>query len=255
MTPLRIGCVKYLNARPLIFGWPGEVDFDHPSALCRKLTGGDLDVAFVSSVQYLANPIFQIVDDVAVASDGPVESVFLALAGPLEQVEEVILDPASRASETLLRCLLSISRMRVQFLGPSDYTPITRTRARLLIGDQALRFRAQHAGKYEFRDLAQWWREISGIPFVFALWLIRPDYDDAPAIAARLRALRDANLRALDVLIAAETEFTPEFCQHYFRDCLRFSFGEREKQGLIRFRELCERQRILRPNTTPLRLV
>jgi len=25
---LRIGCVKYLNARPLIRGWPGEVDFD-----------------------------------------------------------------------------------------------------------------------------------------------------------------------------------------------------------------------------------
>jgi len=49
---LRIGCVKYLNARPLIYGWSGAVDFDHPAALCRKLEHGDLDVALVSSLEY-----------------------------------------------------------------------------------------------------------------------------------------------------------------------------------------------------------
>ena len=251
---LRIGCVKYLNARPLIYGWPGEVDFDHPSALCRKLANGELGVALVSSIQYLADPIYTVVDDVAVVSEGPVESVFLAHVGALDDVDEIILDPASRAAETLLRCLLAITRMRVRFLAPSDYTPMTRTRAQLLIGDQALRFRAEHAGEYEFRDLAEWWRELTGLPFVFALWLIRPEIEDAHALADRLRARRDANMRALDQLIAAENEFTPEFCQHYFRDCLRFSFGEREKEGLNTFRELCERHRILQPNETPLRL-
>ena len=46
---LRIGCVKYLNALPLIRGWPGEVDFDHPSALCQRVAIGELDVALVSS--------------------------------------------------------------------------------------------------------------------------------------------------------------------------------------------------------------
>ncbi|HEX8679323.1 MAG TPA: MqnA/MqnD/SBP family protein, partial [Chthoniobacterales bacterium] len=117
------------------------------------------------------------------------------------------------------------------------------------------RFHASHASEYEFRDLAAWWKEITGLPFVFALWLIRPEVENAREIADALRARRDENLRALDHLVAAETEFSPEFCQRYFRDRLRFGFGEREKEGLIKFRETCERHRILRPNAAPLRLV
>ena len=42
---LRVGCVQYLNAQPLIYGWQGPVIFDHPSSLCRQLAAGELDVA------------------------------------------------------------------------------------------------------------------------------------------------------------------------------------------------------------------
>ena len=75
---LRIGCVKYLNAQPLIHGWDEPVVFDHPTALCEKLSAGDLDVALVSSFEYLRDPIYSIVDDIAVAANGPVHSVFVA---------------------------------------------------------------------------------------------------------------------------------------------------------------------------------
>jgi hypothetical protein len=74
LRPLRIGCVKYLNARPLIRGWQGEVEFDHPSALCKRLANGELDVALVSS-SISAKPIYRIIDDVSISSDGPVYSV------------------------------------------------------------------------------------------------------------------------------------------------------------------------------------
>src|SRR5207248_11358760 len=77
---LPIGCVKYLNARPLIRGWASEVDFDHPSALCKRLADGELDVALVSSFEFLRNPIYRIVDDVSISSDGSVYSVFVAYA-------------------------------------------------------------------------------------------------------------------------------------------------------------------------------
>ena len=43
LKSVRVGCVKYLNAGPLIRGWPGNVEFDHPSALCRRLAAGQLD--------------------------------------------------------------------------------------------------------------------------------------------------------------------------------------------------------------------
>jgi chorismate dehydratase len=249
VTPLRIGCVKYFNARPLIFGWDGPVEFDHPSALCRKLANGDLDVAFVSSVEFLENPIYTVVDDVAVGSDGAVESVFVAYRGRFSDITEIALDPASRTSANLLRCLIAESGMPVRFTSEP-----TENGARLLIGDQAIRFREQHASDYEFRDLGAWWKEATGLAFVFALWLIRPEVENPRPIADQLRAKRDENLRSLDRVIAS-SEFAPEFSSHYFRDCLRFGFAEREKAGLIKFRELCQRHGILSAKSDPLRLV
>src|SRR6476660_2140836 len=104
---LRIGCVKYLNARPLIRGWPGEVDFDHPSALCKRLAKGELDVALVSSFEFLRNPIYRIVNDVSISSDGPVYSVVVAYRGAFSDIEEIELDPASETALNMLRCLLA----------------------------------------------------------------------------------------------------------------------------------------------------
>ena len=79
----RLGCVKYLNARPLIYGWPGEVRFDHPAVLCDLLAANQLDLALVSSFEYLRNPIYSIVDGVSIASHGPVYSVFVAHRGAI----------------------------------------------------------------------------------------------------------------------------------------------------------------------------
>src|SRR6059058_5586236 len=104
---LRIGCVKYLNARPLIRGWPGEVDFDHPSALCKRLADGELDVALVSSFEFLRNPIYRIVDEVSISSDGPVYSVVVAHRGDISEIKEIELDPASQTAVNLLSCLLA----------------------------------------------------------------------------------------------------------------------------------------------------
>src|SRR3982751_1791270 len=92
---LRIGCVKYLNAFPLVHGWGGDVEFDHPSVLCKRLASGDLDVALVSSFEFFRNPIYRIVDDVSISSDGPVYSVIVAHRGEFSDIEEIELDPAS----------------------------------------------------------------------------------------------------------------------------------------------------------------
>ena len=79
---LRIGCVKYLNARPLIRGWLGPVEFDHPSTLGKRLANGELDVALVSSFEFLRNPIYRIVDDVSISSVGKLQSIFCVAYSP-----------------------------------------------------------------------------------------------------------------------------------------------------------------------------
>jgi predicted solute-binding protein len=242
----RIGCVKYLNARPLIRGWPGTIDFDHPSALCQRLSDGELDVALVSSFEFLRNPIYSIVDGVAIASDGPVYSVFMASV-PGMSPGEIEIDPASRTGVAMLRYLMAErNQMFTELEMPADnLSALSNDRARLLIGDQAIRFRQKFGPSYEYWDLGHAWRVLTGLPFVYALWLIRPEVVAAKEIADSLRSMRDRNLAQLDRIIADEEEFGTDFCAHYYRNCLRFDFGEKEKDGLRFFGKLCVRHGLL----------
>jgi chorismate dehydratase len=242
LAAVRLGCVRYLNARPLIHGWSGQVHFDHPSALCRQLPAAELEVALVSSFEYLRNPIYSVVDRVAIASDGPVYSVILAHCGRVEQLREVVVDPASQTSVNLLRCLLGEQGMKVEFVSQGD---IRAERGLLLIGDQAIRFRQQSRGRHQFLDLGAEWKKATGKPFVYALWLVRPDCDGKLAVAEALRSLGQNNVENLRALIAAQPESIREFCEFYFRECLRFAFGEEEKRGFQMFGELCVKQKLL----------
>ena len=242
--PLRIGCVKYLNARPLILGGPAEVVLDHPSVLCAQLARGELDVALVSSVEFLRNPIYRIVDGISISSDGPVYSVVVAHVGEISAAEQIELDLAAETSGNLLRCLLSELKLRPRFVATST-SSLAKVRARLLIGDQAVRFRQQHGNEFQFWDLGENWQKLVGLPFVYALWLLRPEVVDPKSVADRLRALRNKNLADIDNLIAAEKEFDRGFCGRYYREHLRFSFGEREKKGLRTFQELCQKHDLL----------
>ena len=239
---LRIGCVKYLNARPLIHGWSGHVVLDHPSALCAQLARGELDVALVSSFEFLRNPIYRISEGISISSDGPVYSVVVAHRGKISDVKEIELDPAAETSGNLLRCLLGEMKLQARLVARSTSSSES---GRLLIGDQAIRFRQEHGDEFQFWDLGENWKRLTHLPFVYALWLVRPEVVDAKTIADGLRALRDSNLANLDSLIAREKEFDPAFCDRYYREHLRFSFGEPEKDGLRAFHQLCQRHELL----------
>jgi predicted solute-binding protein/REP element-mobilizing transposase RayT len=504
---LRIGCVKYLNARPLIHGWPGAVDFDHPAALCRKLERGDLDVALVSSLEYLRRPIYRIIDGVSISAHGAVYSVIVAHNEDLSCAEEIGIDPASETSVVLLRCLLrqrglnprlSVRNTDLQSVRPAelhsaesaatraesdaadsmsarrtgrrpvfrpfdehgelhrsrrnlphwqqegatyfvtfrladavpaslasqwrdelqnwrrfhpeplddearkeyrrrflqvredwldqghgscllrepknamivaealrhfdsqryyldafvvmpnhvhalvqplpdhslkeilrswksysarqinktlgrtgsvwmeesfdrivrDWTALVKCRDyiarnpekahlssgafilsleeklwntdlesvrpaelhsaesetadkmsagrtgqrpvfRLLIGDHAIRFRAEHGERYQYWDLAETWMQITSLPFVFALWLIRPEIENAKEIADALRRIRDHNLENLDDIVSTQSDVSPEFCRKYYQEHLFFDLGEFEKAGLREFHRRC----------------
>jgi chorismate dehydratase len=255
---IRLGCVKYLNARPLVHGWRGQVVLDHPAALCKKLAGGDLDVALVSSVEFLRNPIYRIVDGISISSDGPVYSVIVVHHGHIAGVKEIDIDPASQTSVALLRCLLAERGLDPQLIqaGESEQRLVDPAigQANLLIGDQAIRFRQMHP-EYEFWDLGEEWKRIVDLPFVFALWLIRPELSDAETVAGQLRALQDQNLGKIDNLIAQEKEFDAPFCRRYFSEHLRFTFGEAEREGLLQFQRLCVKHELLPEREISLDLV
>ena len=261
---LRIGCVKYLNARPLIHGWRGPVDFDHPAALCRKLEQGDLEVALVSSLELLRRPKYRIVDGISISSRGEVYSVIVAHRDKLAEVQQIELDPASETSVVLLQCLLAARRLSPQFLQDGapirtepdlrDLACVRPSRARLFIGDQAIQFRQQNR-EYRIWDLGEEWKKLTNLPFVFALWLIRPEVSSAGEIAHALRQLRDQNLQQLDDVISSHGNVSPEFCRKYYSQYLFFDFGEQEKAGLREFHRRCLLNKIDVAPDLPLNLV
>jgi hypothetical protein len=90
--------------------------------------------------------------------------------------------------------------------------------AALVIGDRAI---ASHSGTYALEwDLGQQWTEWTGLPFVFAMWIARPDVD-LHGVAAGLEAARSDGLARLES-IAAEAApsvgISSADCLSYLRD-------------------------------------
>jgi chorismate dehydratase len=212
------------------------VRFAHPAELAREMAAGELDVALVPIFEAFGTRPYLLADGVAIASDGPVYSVYLAHQGPLEAVETVALDPASLTSVHLLQILLAeFHGLRPKCMGSAPPEP---DGARLLIGNQAIAFRRDAGPEWRFLDLGEEWRRQTGLPFVFAAWLLRPEVPE-PALAAReFRALKEAGARRLEEVLAEETD---AFARTYLTEHIRFDLGPREKEGIELFRALAQR--------------
>ncbi len=253
LSALRVGCVQYLNARPLIHGYAGPVVFDHPSGLARDLASGALDVALVPTFEVLRHPRYLLADGVAIASDGPVFSVFLAHRGPLAAVRSIALDPASLTSIHLLQVLLAeYHGLRPRLLELPAYP--AEADALLLIGNQAIDFRERDAGVHQLLDLGEEWQLRTGLPFVYAPWLLRADLPDAPAVAAELRELKEYGTARIPEIVRADAH-APALSERYLTQHIRFGLGPREKAGIEKFRELLARHGFIAETREPLRFV
>ena len=253
LSALRVGCVQYLNAKPLIHGYNGPVVFDHPAGLARDLAAAVLDVALVPIFEALRHPRYLLADGVAIASDGPVYSVFLAHRGPLAEVRTIALDPASLTSVHLLQVLLAeYHGLRPALLELAAFP--AKADAVLLIGNQAIAFRERDAGAHQLLDLGAEWQRCTGRPFVYAPWLLRADLPDAPAVAAELRALQRQGTACIAEIVRADPH-DPAFSERYLTEHIRFGLGAREKAGIEKFRELLTKHGFIAASGEPLRYV
>jgi len=202
-----------------------------PTQLNRMLMQGEVDVAPISSIEYARNAdSLRLLPRLCVSTEGAVDSIQLITRKPLEQVRSVAITPESATSVVLTRVLL----------GEVDLVPLEQPAdARMLIGDAALRSAFEDPTPHY--DLGRLWQERTGLPMVYAVWACRDGLDEG------LEELERAHLRAL-ALSRAEPEalarrasdeygWPAGFLARYFEK-LRYHFGPRERQGLLRFFEL-----------------
>jgi chorismate dehydratase len=182
---LRIGEINYLNCTP-IFAMLRErfADPDYrfvpgvPAILNQRLCSDEIDICPSSSIEYARHPgSYLILPGISIAAIGDVKSVLLLSPQPLEELNgaEIALTGESATSIALLKILLACrysftNSFRAATVGEQDGNPVGGPL--LLIGDSALRAAGQGHYRYVY-DLGRLWFEYTGLPFVFALWLVR----------------------------------------------------------------------------------
>jgi chorismate dehydratase len=227
-VPLRVAAIDFLNPAPLMW------DFHHPphatalaeryalhltapSQCAAELLAGRADLGLIP-IAALA-PELRIVPGCTIASLARVRSIQLISRVPLEQVRTVAADTASRSSvayaQVLFRHFLGTDP-RFQPAAADPEAMLTRADAALLIGDPALlaleRRPAIEAavGPCIWHDLAAEWNSRTGLPWVAAVWAVRPETVPTPGsrerLIADLNASRDHGLAHVEDLVA---EWTP----------------------------------------------
>jgi chorismate dehydratase len=244
---IRIGAVEFLNARPLTYGLDAEpwceVRFDVPSVCARLLHAGHIDVGLIPAIELLRGPEpYEIVAGPVVSCRGEVESVEVFSRVPVSEIRTLALDTNSRASVGLLRVLCArhfgIAPTFVD-MAPDLPTMLQHTDAALLIGDPAFDAPWQAMG-LERIDLGQAWWDMTGLPFVFAVWAARPGAL-TNVQAERLRQIRDQGLGAAEIIAADYAGGDPAGtarATRYLREIIRYDLDEDARRGLARYLEL-----------------
>lgn len=243
MTPVRLGAVSYLNARPLVQGLDRDPRFklraDVPSRCADLLHAGAIDLGLIPSIELLRGEGYRIVPDVAIASAGAVASVAIFSTCPIDRVRRLALDTSSRTSVALARVLCAERFGIAPALapaGPDLDRMLGQADAALLIGDPALFAHDERRGLLKI-DLGVEWAAHTGLPFVWAFWAGRPGAAD-PAVCRALAEARDRGLAAIPRIAADYGQGDPARtaqCEAYLRTNIEFVLTERHVAGLERF--------------------
>jgi chorismate dehydratase len=127
---------------------------------------------------------------------------------------------------------------------------------RLLIGNQALEFRLRHlADGTQFWDLGQAWTEWTGLPFVYAVWVIRRELPGAEMVAQAFRDAAALGVACAEKIAVEQVEFPKELALRYLTRHIRFGLGPEEEAGLERFSVELERGGHLPQGRRPLEFV
>ena len=246
---LRIGAVSYLNTKPLIheLAVAGEcaVELDLPSTLATRLSLGEYDAALVPVAALFQHPEWTLVSDACIACAGPVWSVKLCGRVPLAEARTIALDVGSLTSVILAKTLVAQERTARGFPGLESirFSPLELEAdwqaidcdAVLIIGDRAMR--SAPAQFVEVWDSGARWRQVTGLPFVFAAWAARPGADFGD-LARRLTAARERGVGAIEQIAGQSADrygLTRAQCRIYLEQHLHFYLGSQELLGLETF--------------------
>lgn len=261
---LKVGHIAYANCAPFFHylkevGFCGHIQAGVPSVLNAKLAQGKIDLSPSSTFEYGRNwRNYGLLPDLSISSCGPVQSVLLFASRPLENLAAVpvALTGESATSINLLRllclefygfplCEMTCNEQPVEEI-------ISAGGCGLLIGDRALKASMQIDAPYVY-DLGELWWQHTGLPFVFAMWIIHRDAigPKSQALSAfyfQLQKSLERALSDLDGLARQRPEAAwmgQERLAAYWRS-MSYGFTDQHRQGLENFFQLAVKYQLLK---------
>lgn len=283
MPVLRLSASSYSNTAPLVWSFlygqnHGKVELILDTAPARSaelLAQGRVDAALVPVIACQSIENVRLVPDVCVGAKEKVRSVALITKGEdLTQVRSVALDISSKTSVTLTKIIFR------EFLGfeplwidaaPDLEAMLTSADCALLIGDPALKLsvpqapllseegwpkagvvKAADGSALRFFDLAELWKQFTGLGFVFAMWMTREK-----DLKLDLASARDEGLAHIDEIVAnyeKEIKLPPGEFKTYLTENISYSVSDSMLGGMELYFRLAAQNGLIAENK-PLRFV
>ncbi len=262
--PFRLAASSYLNSAPLIWSFlngphRGRIDFVEamPARCAELLADAAVEGALVPVIEYQRIPCGFLAPNVCVGSRKEVLSVVLVSRNKrLENIRSVALDESSRTSATLVKVIFR------EFLqhepewttrAPRLEEMLEKNDAALIIGDPGMTFRRQGLNVW---DMANLWREHTGLGFVFAMWMVRDEVIER-ARMVDFAGARDEGVARIEEIVGDYQDKIPmrvDELRNYLTENIVFDVDESLENGLRLYFELAFKHRLIE-RVKPLRFI
>jgi chorismate dehydratase len=237
---IRVGAVSYLNTKPLLYGIENspvikEISLikEYPAKIADMLLADEIDIGLVPVAIIPLMKEHHIVTRYCIGCDGPVASVCMFSDVPIEEIHMVLLDYQSRTSVLLAEILFEKFWKRTpvfEAAGPDFYNRIRGNTAAVVIGDKAIQLRTDAPYVY---DLGDAWKQMTGLPFVFAAWISNKVLD--PGWVERFDQANAFGLENIKKVVSGEESGIKFDLNEYFTQFLSYDFDEKKQMGLNLF--------------------
>ena len=183
---IKISIVNYFNTLPFRFGIKNsdivnkiELQEDIPSICAQKLKFKQVEIGLVPVALLPELDNYKIITNYCIGANGKVDSVKLYSEAPMDEIKSITLDYQSKSSIKLTKVLSKFywkKNFEFKDAKPGYEQQIKGTNAAVVIGDRT--FALNGTFKHEF-DLAEEWKKMTSLPFVFAAWVTTSEIDSA----------------------------------------------------------------------------
>jgi chorismate dehydratase len=250
MDKIRISAVRYANTFPFIYGLTESgfdkkviLETDHPADCASKVLSGKADLGLVPVAVIPLMKESHIISNYCIGANSKVRTVQLMSNTRFSDIEKVYLDYRSRTSVNLVK-VLAMNKWKRQFNWVStsegfDFVNIAPKEAVVLIGDQCFEYENHFTVMV---DLAEEWKNFSGLPFVFACWTANRQFEKS-FVDDFNRALETGvnNIDSVVERFGKSGSIRGKDLKIYLTENIDFDFNDEKKKGMKLFFELLKK--------------